>query len=351
MQQQNITVNYAGGKPGGQGDPTTNSWANLQPTIHGSDILIYIGGIDNSVEEEGHDRSSLQWTGAQLDVIGQLADTGKPTIVVSMGGGQIDSSPIANNPNISALLWAGYPGQDGGSAIVDILTGKAAPAGRLPQTQYPSNYISEVPMTDMGMRPGKNNPGRTYKWYNGSAVFEFGYGMHYTNFSASITSKLSQSYAISDLTSKCQSTNSTSLERCAFASIEVGVTNTGKTTSDYVTLGYVAGNFGPAPQPKKSLVSYQRLFNITGGSTGTATLNLTLASLARVDQMGNKVLYPGDYSLLIDNGPLAMVNFTLTGDQKVLDMWPQPPANRTGKGVSGFEGYFVAGYGSDQQSI
>lgn len=351
MQAANISVNYAGGNPGGQGDPTTNRWLNLKPTMDASDVLIYVGGISNSDEEEAHDRTSLQWTGAQLDVITQLADTGKPVIVVSMGGGQIDSSPIANNPNISALLWAGYPGQDGGSAIVDILTGKTAPAGRLPQTQYPSSYISEVPMTDMSLRPGKNNPGRTYKWYNNTPVYEFGSGLHYTNFSANVVSQLNQSYAIGDLLSACPSINATNLYQCAFASVAVNVTNTGTTASDYVTLGYIAGNFGPSPQPKKSLVSYQRLFSIAGGTSDTATLNLTLASLVRVDENGNKVLYPGDYSLLIDNGPLTMTNFTLTGDHKVLETWPQPPANRTGQGIKGVDGYFVSGYGSEQQEL
>ncbi|KAH6629037.1 glycoside hydrolase superfamily [Boeremia exigua] len=351
LQAANISVNYAGGNPGGQGDPTTNRWLELEPAMHASDILIYVGGISNSDEEEAHDRTSLQWTGAQLDVIGQLADTGKPVIVVAMGGGQIDSSPIANNPGISALLWAGYPGQDGGSAIVDILTGKAAPAGRLPQTQYPSSYINEVPMTDMSLRPGDNNPGRTYKWYSNTPVYEFGSGLHYTNFSASIRSQLNRSYDIADLLSACPHINSTNLNHCMFASVAVDITNTGNTASDYVTLGYIAGKFGPSPQPKKSLVSYQRLFNITGGASETAKLNLTLASLARVDELGNKILYPGDYSFLIDNGPLALANFTLTGEQRIVDVWPQPPANRTGKGVSGFENYFVAGYGSEQQEL
>jgi beta-D-xylosidase 4 len=346
LQQLNVSINYAGGNPGGQGDPTTDRWLGLQPAISASDVLIYIGGIDNNVEEEDHDRYSLQWTGAQLDVIGQLADTGKPTIVVTMGGGQIDSSPLVNNPNISALLWAGYPGQDGGPAILDILTGKAAPAGRLPQTQYPSSYVSEVSMTNMALRPGENNPGRTYRWYNGTAVYEFGHGLHYTNFSASISSGVQQSYAISDLTSNCTEAH---LDQCPFASAAVDVRNTGNTTSDYVALGYIAGNHGPAPLPKKTLVAYQRLFGIAGGSSSTATLNLTLASLARVDEMGNKVLYPGDYSLLIDNGPLASLNFTLTGDSagKILEEWPQPPANRTRKN----DGYFVGGYGSEQENL
>lgn len=205
-------------------------------------------------------------------------------------------------------------------------------------------------MTDMGMRPGENNPGRTYKWFNQTPVFEFGHGLHYTNFSASVA-PLKQSYTISDLVSACPSINATNLDRCSFASVAVNVTNTGKTASDYVALGFIAGNFGPSPQPKKSLVGYQRLFNIAGGSTDTATLNLSLASLARVDEMGNKVLYPGDYSLQIDNGPLAEVNFTLTGDQQMLEKWPQPPANRTSRGVEGVEGYFVAGYGSNQQQL
>jgi beta-D-xylosidase 4 len=347
-QQLNITVNYAQG-PGGQGDPTTGSWLNILPTANASDVLVYIGGINNGVEEEGMDRVSLAWTGAQLDVIGQLAQLGKPMVVVQMGGGQIDSSPIANNPNISALLWGGYPGQDGGSAIIDILTGKAAPAGRLPTTQYPASYISEVPMTDMSLRPSNISTGRTYKYYNGTAVYEFGTGIHYTNFSASVTSQLQQSYAISDLRGACNGTNTTYLDRCPFASVQVAVKNIGNTTSDYVTLGFLAGEFGPQPYPKKSLVAYQRLFAVGGGMNQTATLNMTLGSLARVDAMGNTVLYPGNYSVMIDTQPLAMVNFTLTGENVVLDQWPQPPANRTGKGVSGFEDYFVGGFGSPQE--
>lgn len=128
--------------------------------------------------------------GAQLDVIGQLADTGKPTIIVVTRGGQIDSSPLKNKPDISAILWAGYPGQDGGSAIADILTGRAAPIGRLPQTQYPASYMNEVPMTNMAPRPGKNSSGRTNMWYNSTAVYEFGRGLHYVSFSANITSGL-----------------------------------------------------------------------------------------------------------------------------------------------------------------
>lgn len=126
-----------------------------------------------------------------------------------------------------------------------------------------------------------------------------------------------------------------------FKTFDVDVKNIGSVTSDYVTLGFLAGTHGPAPYPKKRLVAYQRLHNVTCDATQTASLNLTLGSLARVDDMGNKVLYPGDYALLIDTQPLAMVNFTLTGDSVMLDEWPQPPAAR-----SQVSDYFVGGFGS-----
>jgi len=232
--------------------------------------------------------------------------------------------------------------------MFDVLTGAVPPAGRLPTTQYPSIYTQQIPMTNMSLRPGENNPGRTYKWYNGSAVFEFGTGLHYTNFSASFTKPLAkQNISISSLIAGCSMPHK---EDCAFHTFDVQVKNTGKksasagntTTSDYVALGFLAGKFGPAPYPKKSLVAYQRLHSIAPGAHATASLNLTLGSLARVDGMGNTVLYPGDYALMVDTQPLTMVNFTLYGNATVLDLWPQPPADRHQNGtyfIGGFDGY------------
>lgn len=142
-QQTGATVNFAP-YPGGQGDPTTDNWLHAWDAANKSDVIIYAGGVDNSVEAEGMDRVSIAWTGAQLDMIGQLAMYGKPVIVLQMGGGQLDSSPIANNPNISALLWGGYPGQDGGVALLDIIQGKTAPAGRLPTTRKSHQHTQVI---------------------------------------------------------------------------------------------------------------------------------------------------------------------------------------------------------------
>lgn len=336
-QQLGATVNYAYGP--GFGDPTTDSWNSIWAAANASDIIIYVGGIDNSVESEGMDRNTIAWTGTQLDAIGELAMYGKPMLLFQMGGGQIDSSPIANNPNISALLWGGYPGQDGGVAMFNIITGKTAPAGRLPTTQYPANYIAQVPMTNMSLRPGENNPGRTYKWYNGTAVFEFGYGMHYTNFSATAPTMSNCNFTISNLMANCTEQYK---DRCAFTTLDFEVKNTGSVDSDYVALGFLTGSFGPQPYPKKSLVKYTRLHGVSAGSSQAASLALTLGSLARVDDMGNTVLYPGDYSLMLDTQPLAYVNFTLSGSPAVLDQWPQRPA-----ATHQTSNYFVGGFGTE----
>ncbi|KAG8628236.1 hypothetical protein KVT40_004109 [Elsinoe batatas] len=312
-------VHYANG-PGG-GDPTTDHWLPIWQAAQASDIIIYAGGINIDIESEGDDRVAIAWTGAQLDVIGELATLGKPMLVLQMGGGQLDSSPIRDNANISALVWGGIPGQDGGTALFDIITGKTAPAGRLPTTQSPSKYTQQIPMTSMALRPNGSFPGRTYKWYD-EAVYEFGYGLHYTNFSASVASLGEQSYDIPSLVSNCTERYQ---DRCPFQTVDVEVSNDGHVASDYVTLGFITGQFGPQPYPRKSLVNYQRLFGIQPGQSQTAKLALTLASLGRVDDKGNTVLYPGDYSLVIDTQPLASVNFTLTGEAYTLDQWPQPP--------------------------
>lgn len=343
----NDSVLYAAGP--GYSDPTTNAWDAIWEAADAADVLLYFGGIDNTVESEGMDRVSLEWMGDALDVLGELALLGKPLVVVQMGGGQVDSSPLANNPGVGALLWGGYPGQDGGVAILDVITGARAPAGRLPLTQYQADYIVGTPMTNMALRADNASgfPGRTYRWFEGEATFPFGFGLHYTSFTAEMALPgAAGSVDIGSLTGNCSGVDY--LDLCPFASIPVTIRNTGSVTSDYAALLFLAGEFGPAPYPRKTLASYTKAHNITGGSSEEVTLDLTLGSLSRVDEDGNRVLYPGTYSLMLDLEPgLATVEFTLTGQQKVLDEWPAAPTGRKGTGSAEVgSGYFVGGFGS-----
>ncbi|KAK5631517.1 hypothetical protein RRF57_007231 [Xylaria bambusicola] len=286
-----------------------------------SDIIIYFGGIDMSVEAESLDRDAIAWPGAQLSLIETLCALGKPCVIVELGD-QNDDTPLLTNANVSAIIWAGFPGQDGGTAVFDILTGKSAPAGRLPSTVYPADYVDQVPMTDMTLRPSDANPGRTYKWYN-EAVLPFGFGLHYTTFDASFSERgiSNRQYAIGEILQGCTLRY---LDLCDFKPIEISVKNTGNITSDFIALAFLSGEHGPTPYPIKELVAYARLKGIGAGEVVDAKLNIKLGELARVDKNGNTVLYPGKYQVLLDVPTQDQIEFELTGDPMTLIDFPQP---------------------------
>lgn len=91
----------------------TTSTTNFSTAINAAkdaDYIIYVGGIDKSIESEGHDRTTIEWPGNQLDLIQELAKLGKKLIVIQFGGGQVDDSALLNNNGVNGLLWVGYPG-------------------------------------------------------------------------------------------------------------------------------------------------------------------------------------------------------------------------------------------------
>jgi xylan 1,4-beta-xylosidase len=114
------------------------------------------------------------------------------------------------------------------------------------------------------------------------------------------------------------------LDLLPFTTVPVNVTNTGSVTSDFVVLAFLKGEFGPKPYPRKSLVAFSRLHNVPPGGSGTASLGIKLGSVARSDEKGDLVLFPGKYSLILDVGERETPawEFTIVGEEKVLDSWP-----------------------------
>ncbi|EIW85871.1 hypothetical protein CONPUDRAFT_80240 [Coniophora puteana RWD-64-598 SS2] len=305
---------------------TTDGYAAAFTAAQGADAIVFVGGIDNTVEAEAMDRNDITWPAFQLWLIGELGKLGKPLVVVQFGGGQVDDTEINANPDVNALLWGGYPGQSGGQALFDIISGKVAPAGRLVSTQYPADYVNEIPMTNMNLRPdanGTTSPGRTYKWYTGTPVYEFGYGLHYTNFTYAWTKAPAATYSIEALVAAGQ--GSAHIDLAPFDTLSVEVTNAGAVTSDYSALLFVNGTYGPAPYPNKSLAAYTRLHNVTAGASQTATFEVVLNQIARADVQGNFWLYPGAYEVALDTTRALTAQFTLTGDAYQLTYFPQPP--------------------------
>ncbi|KAH7911484.1 glycoside hydrolase family 3 protein [Hygrophoropsis aurantiaca] len=299
----------------------TSGFAAAVAAAQEADAVIYAGGIDETVESEGNDRNYITWPGNQLDLVAELQAVGKPLIVVQFGGGQVDDTTLKGNASINSLIWAGYPGQSGGQALFDIISGKVAPAGRLPVTQYPADYVYEIPMTDMNLRPNATSPGRTYKWYTGTPVYAFGSGEHYTTFSYKWAQSPASSYDIQTLIENGK--YAAHLDLAPFTTFEIDVTNTGKVTSDYVSLLFVNGTYGPTPYPNKSLAAYTRLHNLAPGATSTAQLAVTLGSIARADTYGNMWVYPGSYEVALDTTGELTYEFQLTGTAAQLTQFPQ----------------------------
>ncbi|KAL4862093.1 glycosyl hydrolase family 3 C-terminal domain-containing protein [Aspergillus spectabilis] len=302
---------------------STEGFQNALSIAEEADTVIFFGGIDNSIEEESLDRTQIDWPGIQEELIIRLAEIEKPLTIVQFGGGQIDDSQLLSNENVRAIVWVGYPNQAGGAGVFEILTGKVAPAGRLPITQYPKGYVDEVPMTDMNLRPGSNNPGRTYRWYD-DAVLPFGFGLHYTTFKVSWGKKSFGPYNIASLT-KGDRADLNVVDR-----FSLKVTNTGRVTSDYVALVFAsAADVGPQPAPIKTLVGYTRAAAIKPGETRKVDIEVTVASLTRGLPDGGVVLYPGKYTLHVDvDQDYPTAGFTIKGKPEVIERFPLP-GNKT----------------------
>lgn len=186
-------------------------------------------------------------------------------------------------------------------------------------------------MTDMSVRPSNStgSPGRTYKWYTGTPVFEFGFGLHYTTFDVEwAEGSPAASYSIQDLVASANSSSSAvaHVDSAILDTFTVQVTNTGNVTSDYVALLFSNTTAGPSPAPLQELVSYARVKGITPGASATASLNVTLGTIARVDEDGNSIIHPGVYNLWVDTKgqAKAVASFELTGDSEQITTFPTP---------------------------
>ncbi|KAH6619325.1 glycoside hydrolase family 3 protein [Chaetomium sp. MPI-SDFR-AT-0129] len=350
--QLNLTYKYADGPLAETADDEDTWTEDALAAADEADVILYFGGTDTSIAAESLDRESIAWPAAQLTLLETLAGLGKPLVVTQLGD-QVDDTPLLSNANVSAILFAGYPGQSGGTAVLDAITGRAAPAGRLPVTQYVAAYVEQVPMTDMTLRPANplpegdnnnnqarsaSNPGRTYRWLpKDHAALPFGHGLHYTTFNPVFGDIDPASFTTADLAAGCDAAHT---DLCPFpVQFPISVENTGDSvTSDYVALVFARGSYGPEPYPRKTLVGYTRIRGIKAGETGVGTVEVQIGDIARVDEKGNRVLYPGSYEFVLDVlnetnddgevGEGRSVTFEVTGDEVVLDEFPQPPEKK-----------------------
>ena len=244
------------------------------------DKVIFVGGISSALEGEempveiegfkGGDRTNIELPAVQRNFLKALKEAGKTVIFVNCSGSAIALQP--ETETCDAIVQAWYPGQEGGTAVADVLFGDYNPGGKLPVTFYKSS--DQLPdYEDYSMK------GRTYRYFN-DALYPFGYGLSYTTFSLH--------------NAQCTMQNGGS------GKVTVDVTNTGKRDGTEIVQLYIR-NLQDREGPLKSLRGFQRV-EVKAGQTKTVTLELTPKSFEFWDSETNTMrIKPGEYELLYGN--------------------------------------------------
>lgn len=197
---------------------------------------------------EGIDRMTLGLSGVQLDLIREVhaAASGKPVIVVYIGGRPVVEPWVEEH--VSALLQAGYPGQEGGHAIAGILLGDVNPSGRL--TVSVPKHVGQLPVHYLG----KRSRGKRYLEEDSKPRYPFGYGLSYTSFD------------YSELSLSASRLSSADVAEGVSATVSVTVTNTGERYGAEVVQLYVSDVVSAATRPANELKGFRKVWLEPGES-------------------------------------------------------------------------------------
>ncbi|GJN05117.1 hypothetical protein PR202_ga22722 [Eleusine coracana subsp. coracana] len=286
-----------------------------------ADATIVVAGLDQKVEAEGLDRTSLLLPGRQAELISAVAKAAKgPVILVLLSGGPIDIAFAQNDRRIGAILWAGYPGEAGGQAIADVIFGQHNPGGKLPVTWYPQEYLHKAPMTNMAMRadPAKGYPGRTYRFYAGPTIYPFGHGLSYTRFThalarapAQLTVQLSGHHHAAAAVSLLNATTrhahaAVQVEhaRCdgLVVPVHVDVRNAGDRDGAHAVLVYHAPPASAVARegaPVRQLVAFEKVHVVAGGVARVEMAVDVCDSLSVAGKDGVRRIHVGEHSLMV----------------------------------------------------
>jgi len=239
-----------------------------------SDVVVLCMGINQNLEGEemtvkskgfaGGDRTEIDLPDTQKELVAAICKLGKPTILVLQNGSPL-SIPTEHR-KVNAVVEGWYGGQSAGTALADVLLGDYNPSGRLPVTVYQS--LEQLPdFEDYSMRE------RTYRYFSGKPLYEFGYGLSYTSF------------RYDNLKLPARITTNEAVE------ISVNVTNTGRMDGDEVVQVYISHEGLPFHTPIRSLKGFKRV-TLKKGETKTVRFLLESDDLAVVTETGRVVVMP-----------------------------------------------------------
>ena len=244
--------------------------------LKGIDKVIFVGGIAPSLEGEempvniegfkGGDRTNIELPKVQREFLKALKAAGKQVIFVNCSGSAIALEP--ETKTCEAIVQAWYPGQEGGTAVADVLFGNVNPSGKLPVTFYKrSDQLPDY--EDYSMK------GRTYRYFN-DALFPFGYGLSYTTFEVDPVISHDSNGIFVNFTVK----------------------NTGKCDGTEIVQVYIR-NTEDKEGPLKTLRAFKRV-DVKAGQTVTETIYLSRESFEGWDSETNTMrVKPGVYDVFV----------------------------------------------------
>jgi beta-D-xylosidase 4 len=332
----------------------TSGFAAAIATAKAADAVLLFLGIDQTLEGEENDRTSIDLPLIQhqlAQAIRAAVGPSKPIVVTLVHGGPVsvaEEMALAN-----AILDASYPGVYGAQAIGKALFGQLNPGGKVTQTVYPANLTSQVLMSNMSLLAP---PGRTYRYYTGTPLFPFGWGLSYSTFRLSLTAPAPIRIQSATL-SAAQWTSKWSVEKGLLGSgvssedarnqvapsiglpagtITVNVLNTAGPDGDEVVQVYwvMSGSgsgsgasgtpdevVGDVPQQKR-LIAYRRV-HVPAGTTQQVSFTLSALDVTDVDASGNRVSLPGSYNIAVSNGATQLIanaaTITVQGSAQVIE--------------------------------
>ncbi|MFD1255454.1 glycoside hydrolase family 3 C-terminal domain-containing protein [Mucilaginibacter terrae] len=251
----------------------TNLNNELLEAAKKNNVIIFAGGISPQMEGEGgtNDRTTINLPEIQTKTLQLLQTAGKPVVLVLMSG-----SALAFNwekANLPAIMYAWYPGEEGGTAVADVLFGDYNPAGRLPVTLYKSD--KDLPdFTDYSMK------GRTYRYFEGEALYPFGFGLSYSNFAYS-------NLVIPQV-----------LKAGKQVTMSVDVQNTSKTNGDEVIEIYIKDYDTSLILPVHSLQQFRRV-HLKAGEKRKVSFVITSQNFSHLNKDNLRVTAPGNYEISV----------------------------------------------------
>jgi beta-glucosidase len=280
---------------------STEGFASAVEIARKADVAIMVMGLSPRIEgEEGDsqgDRHCIELPGVQQELIEAVYATGTPVVLVLLCGSAI-AIPWAQE-HLPAILVAWYPGEEGGTALAEVLFGDVNPSGRLPVTFYAATE-DLPPFSDYRMA------GRTYRYFQGTPLYPFGFGLSYTTF------------AYSNLTMPDELAVGKPL------TVSATVTNTGDRAGDEVVQLYVSDLDATVPVPIRQLQGIRRV-HLAPGESVQVSFTLSPSQFSLIDADGRRVVEPGQFLISVGGGQPEMPNSnavtgicTMTGNVLVL---------------------------------